>query len=195
MFKELGPLLRQRSVVMILTRLEDDAIRVNVIPKKLSESENQALTTPVSVFGTAEELDAQLPSTLSQFVGAHLELKNSLETAKEQMAAAAKAAKTVKPKTAPAPAPANTTSAKTQSAKAGTNKPAGEAATAAESQKPEVRKPEPSRTASLFDFGSSSAPVATASSASAYEDHDEEREILAEIEENDDTTDGADEAA
>jgi len=34
MFKELGPLLRQRTVVMILTRLEDDTIRVNVIPRK-----------------------------------------------------------------------------------------------------------------------------------------------------------------
>ena len=31
MFKELGPLLRQRTVVMILTRLEDDTVRVNVI--------------------------------------------------------------------------------------------------------------------------------------------------------------------
>ena len=42
MFKELGPLLRQRTVVMILTRLEDDTIRVNVIPRKLNESENDA---------------------------------------------------------------------------------------------------------------------------------------------------------
>jgi PRTRC genetic system protein E len=107
MFKELGPLLRQRTVVMILTRLEDDTIRVNVIPRKLNESENDALTTPLSVAGTAEELDAELPSALVQFVGAHLELKNTLESAKEQMAAAAKAAKAearskVAAKTAPA---------------------------------------------------------------------------------------------
>jgi PRTRC genetic system protein E len=106
MFKELGPLLRQRTVVMILTRLEDDTIRVNVIPRKLNESENDALTTPLSVAGTAEELDAELPSALVQFVGAHLELKNTLEAAKEQMAAAAKTAKAearskVTPKTAP----------------------------------------------------------------------------------------------
>ena len=106
MFKELGPLLRQRTVVMILTRLEDETIRVNVIPRKLNESDNDALTTPLSVVGTAEELDAQLPSALVQFVGAHLELRNTLETAKDQMAAAAKAAKAearskVTPKTAP----------------------------------------------------------------------------------------------
>ena len=55
MFKELGPLLRQRTVVLILTRLEDDTIRVNVIPRKLNESENDAFTTPLSVAGTAEE--------------------------------------------------------------------------------------------------------------------------------------------
>jgi hypothetical protein len=48
MFKELGPLLRQRTVVMILTRLEDDTIRVNVFPRMLNESENDALTTPLS---------------------------------------------------------------------------------------------------------------------------------------------------
>jgi len=49
LFKELGPLLRQRTVVMILTRLEDDTIRVNVIPRKLKRKRNDALTTPLSV--------------------------------------------------------------------------------------------------------------------------------------------------
>jgi PRTRC genetic system protein E len=57
MFKELAPLLRQRSVLLSLTRLEDDTIRVNVFPKKLADGENEALTTPLSVTGTAEELD------------------------------------------------------------------------------------------------------------------------------------------
>jgi hypothetical protein len=60
------------------------------------------------VAGTAEELDNQLPSALVQFVGAHIELNNTLESAKEQMAAAAKAAKAearskATPKTAPVP--------------------------------------------------------------------------------------------
>ena len=138
MFKELAPLLRQRSVFMTLSRLEDDTIRVNVVPKKLNDSENNALTTPVSITGTAEELDAQLPSTLSHFVGAHLELKNTLETAKEQMTAAAKQAKSEarsKPQS------------KSEPARVETNKPASEV------QKPaEPKKPEPPRTASLFDM-------------------------------------------
>src|ERR1700691_618726 len=133
MFKELCPLLRQRTVVMILTLLEDETIRVNVIPRKLNESENDALTTPLSVAGTAEELDAELPSALVQFVGAHLELSNTDETAKEQMAAASSAAKAepvskVTPKNAPP---------RTGSSPAERKKPADAAPKPAELTKPE----------------------------------------------------------
>src|SRR5438128_2110161 len=114
MFKELGPLLRQRAVVMILTRLEDDTIRVNVIPRKLNESVNDELTTTLCVTGKADDLDAQLPSALVQFVGAHLEVKNALETARNQMEAAAKAAKAeTRSKAASKMAPAKTESTQT----------------------------------------------------------------------------------
>jgi PRTRC genetic system protein E len=180
MFKELGPLLRQRTVVMILTRLEDDTIRVNFIPRKLNESENDALTTPLSVSGTAEELDAELPSALVQFVGAHLELKNTLESAKEQMAAAAKAAKTeARSKTA-----AKTATAKTEAVE--TSKPADQVL-----RPTELKKQEP-RNASLFDTG----PAQAAAPAPAS-DADEDDEILAEISENGptDESDDFDEAA
>jgi PRTRC genetic system protein E len=183
MFKELGPLLRQRTVVLILTRLEDETIRVNVIPRKLNESENDALTTPLSVAGTAEELDAELPSALVQFVGAHLELRNTLETAKEQMAAAAKTAKAearskAAPKTAPVPA---------EPAAAETKKPADAAPKAAE-----PKKQEPARNASLFDIGPSPESVPLCAS-----DASEEEEILAEADEDEptDESDDLDEAA
>ena len=183
MFKELGPLLRQRTVVMILTRLEDDTIRVNVIPRKLNESENDALTTPLSVAGTADELDAELPSALVQFVGAHLELRNTLETAKDQMAVAAKAAKAearskVTPKTAPVP---------TEPVGAETKKPAD-----AEPKPAEPRKQEPARNAILFDIG----PV-TAAAPVLASDTDEDEEILAEIAEDEPAgdADDSDEAA
>jgi len=182
MFKELGPLLRQRTVVMILTRLEDDTIRVNVIPRKLNEGENDALTTPLSVAGTAEELDSELPSALVQFVGAHLELKNTLETAKEQMAAAAKTAKAeARSKVASKPVPAQPEPAATQTKKS-----------ADEAPKPaEPRKQEPARNASLFDIG----PV-PASTPLSEPDADEEEEILAEADdEPTDEPDDLDEAA
>ena len=92
MFQQLIPLLRQRSVLLTVTSLEDDQIRVNVIPKKLKEGENSALTTPMSFTGTAAELDEQLPDAIVSFVASHLELKNTLARAKEEMDAAAKAA-------------------------------------------------------------------------------------------------------
>jgi PRTRC genetic system protein E len=182
MFKELGPLLRQRTVVMILTLLEDETIRVNVIPRKLNESENDAPTTPLSVAGTAEELDAELPSALVQFVGAHLELKNTLESAKEQMTAAGKAAKAeARSKTTSKPVPARTEPAATE-----TKKPADAAPKPAE-----ARKPEPAQNASLFDIGP--APESVLSPAS---DEDEEAEILAEADdEPTDESDDFDEAA
>jgi hypothetical protein len=114
------------------------------------------------VAGTAEELDNQLPSALVQFIGAHIELNNTLESAKEQMAAAAKAAKAearskATPKTAPVP---------TAPAGAETKKP-GEAA----SKPAEPRKQEPARNASLFDIGpaSESAPLSE-SDAEEYEE-------------------------
>jgi PRTRC genetic system protein E len=183
MFKELGPLLRQRTVVMILTRLEDDTIRVNVIPRKLNESENDALATPLSVAGTAEDLDNQLPSALVQFVGAHLELRNTLESAKEQMAAAAKAAKAeARSKTG-----AKTATDKSEAAAVETKKPSNDAPKPAES-----KKPEPARNASLFDIGPApgAAPVSTSNS-------DEDEEMFAEVTENEptDESDDFDEAA
>lgn len=93
MFKELAPLVRHRAVLFTISYLEDDLFRVNVIPKKVSDAENNALTTPVSITGTAEDLDKELPQTLLHFVSSHLELKNSLERAKAEMDEASKNAR------------------------------------------------------------------------------------------------------
>ena len=119
MFKELAPYLRQRAVLLTVTHLEDEKIRVNVVPQKLKDGENAALTTPLTVTGTAEELDRDLPPTVVNFVAAHLELKNTLDRAKAEMDAAAKAAqleahtknKASTTKAGPKPEPAKTESA------------------------------------------------------------------------------------
>ena len=92
MFKELAPVLRDRAVLMTVTLVDADQIRVNIVPKKLKDSDNDALTTPLSVTGTAEDLDAELSSTIVGFVGSHLQMKNTLEMAKAEMDAASKAA-------------------------------------------------------------------------------------------------------
>ena len=93
MFKELAPLVRHRAVLFTVSHVEDDQFRVNVIPKKIADGENDALTTPVSVTGTVEDLDKELPETLLHFVSSHRELKNSLERAKAEMEEASKAAR------------------------------------------------------------------------------------------------------
>jgi PRTRC genetic system protein E len=114
MFKELAPYLRQRAVLLTVTHLGEEQIRVNIVPQKLKDGENAALTTPLTVTGTAEELDRDLAETVINFVAAHLELKNTLDRAKAEMDAAAKAvqaetrskSKTSAAKAAPKPEPA-----------------------------------------------------------------------------------------
>ena len=159
MFKELAPYLRQRAVLLTVTHLEEDQIRVNVIPQKLKDGENAALTTPLTVTGTADELDNELPTTLVNFVSAHLQLRNTLDRAKAEIDAAAKTAQ------AEARSKAKTTAKK--------EPPKPETSTPADTPKQaQPVKEEPSRTASLFD---TPAPPATTATES-----DEEEEILAE---------------
>jgi PRTRC genetic system protein E len=158
MFKELAPYLRQRAVLLTVTHLGEDQIRVNVIPQKLKDGENAALTTPLTVSGTAEELDRDLPATLVNFVSAHLQLKNTLDRAKAEMDAAAK--------TAQAEARSKSKNPATKLA------PKPEPAIAAETTKPPTAQtpPEPPRSASLFDAPSSGLAA----------DLDEEEEIFRE---------------
>ncbi len=93
MFAELIPLLRKRSLLLTISVVEGDTIRATVVPQKASETEDNALTTPLAISGTAEELDRELPQQLVEFVGAHLQLQSTLASAKAEMDAAAKAAR------------------------------------------------------------------------------------------------------
>ena len=181
MFKELAPVLRHRAVLMTITFAEDDQIRVNVVPKKLKDDENKALTTPLTITGTADELDAELGPILVDFVAAHLQLKNTLKQAKEEMDAAAKAAQAearTKSKT-PAPGKKDATTSTSTNAK-----PAQIAKTPAE-----PAPPPPPRTASLFDIPAptptpaAAAPAQPAAAPVNIEpvEDDEEGEILTEI--------------
>ena len=96
MFQELMPLLAQRILLLTLSRVGDEQISVNIIPKPLKsdpQDDVSALTTPLRVTGTPKELDDQLPPQLAEFVETHLGLSSTLKSAKEQMEAAAKAAR------------------------------------------------------------------------------------------------------
>ena len=93
MFTELMPLLRKRRLLLTISLVEGDTIRATVVPQKASDTEDNALTTPLAITGTAEELDRDLPQQLVEFTGAHLQLQTTLASAKAEMDAAAKAAR------------------------------------------------------------------------------------------------------
>ena len=162
MFQQLVPLLRQRSILLTVTSLEEDQIRVNVLPKKLADGENAALTTPMSITGTAAELDAQLPDAIVSFVASHLELKNTLDRAKEEMAVAAKAAQD---------------EARNKSKTAKKTTPVAEPLKKDEQKAAVPTAPAPG----LFDM------PAPASARPIAADPDEEAEILAEIKQDEET--------
>jgi PRTRC genetic system protein E len=169
MFKELAPHLRQRAVLLTVTRLDDDQISVSIIPKKLQDGENTALTTPIKLTGTAEELDRDLPSSIVDFVASHLQLKSTLDRAKAEMDAAGKAAQ--------AEARAKKVPVKKEQPKAEASAPVT------------AVKPEQPKTFSLFDAPVTESPIA--------EDVDEEEEILAEASanEHEDESEDLDQAA
>jgi PRTRC genetic system protein E len=92
MFVELMPLLQERTLLITVARL-NDKVKVNVIPAKVKESDNQALTTPLSFTGSAEELDSDLGKHLASYVDSHLALGSTLAEAKAEMDAAARTAR------------------------------------------------------------------------------------------------------
>src|SRR5271157_3322700 len=109
MFTELMPLLRKRRLFLTISLIEGDTIRATVVPQKASDTEDNTLTTPLAITGTAEELDRELPQQLVEFTGAHIQLQSTLASAKAEMEAAAKAAreearkKTSRPSSASSP--------------------------------------------------------------------------------------------
>jgi PRTRC genetic system protein E len=165
MFKELVPILRNRAVLMTATALDDDQIRVNVVPKKMKDGDHDALTTPLSVTGTAEELDTQLAATLVGFVASHLQMKNALEKAKADMDVATKAAQAEA--RAKAKTPASKTPVKVEPIPA-----------AAVAQPTEPAKPAPARPASLFDAPSPTEEEEDSTADDGYTAEPEESEEM-----------------
>jgi PRTRC genetic system protein E len=113
MFRELMPLIENRPLSITVAALSGGRIRVNVVPQllekdskvndkvgysnkdkiaKVPESAINALTTPLSLTGTPEEIDQSLAHALTQFVESHGRLQHTLDEAREQIAEAVKAA-------------------------------------------------------------------------------------------------------
>jgi PRTRC genetic system protein E len=112
MFTELKQLLAKRSLTITVALLDNGQIRVNVVPhvrpedSKINEQIKystksevapvpeeaiKALTTPISITGTAEEIDAKFPALLSRYVESHVQLQETFDRASSEIADAVKA--------------------------------------------------------------------------------------------------------
>ena len=80
MFTELSPLLAGRTLVLTVAQIDNGLIRLNVIPKRQKENDSgeKALTTPLSVTGTAADLDRDLPAQLSGYASSMLQTGSTL---------------------------------------------------------------------------------------------------------------------
>ena len=93
MFIELLPILRNRTVMLTIALVNDQAIRVNVIPKRLKEGDSGdcALSTPLTVTGTPEELDREFSGQLVAFTGSVVRFGSNLSEIEAAHATAVKA--------------------------------------------------------------------------------------------------------
>ena len=106
MFIELVPLIEKRAITITVAALKDGHVRVNVVPAalaedskvnekigysskdkitKIPESAVHALTTPLSLTGAPDEIDARLAEQLK------VALQQSVDRAKQEIADAVKA--------------------------------------------------------------------------------------------------------
>src|SRR5437879_10306791 len=72
LFAQLMPMLADRTVMMIVSKADEQHLTVSVIPKRMKDSENAALATPFCCTGTPEELDRELPTQVREFVAGHV---------------------------------------------------------------------------------------------------------------------------
>lgn len=89
-FRGLAPMLTNRTVIMTIAAAANDCFMVSIIPKKIKDDENDVLTTPLCVTGTAEELDRDLPGQIREFVEVHTATASNIERIRQELAAAEK---------------------------------------------------------------------------------------------------------
>ena len=92
MFTELEPLLADRTLLLTPSTAPCGTIRVNIIPKcrKENDAAEKALAKPLSVTGTAAELDRELPAQITSYVQSIIETDSTLNQIREAHNAAVK---------------------------------------------------------------------------------------------------------
>ena len=91
LFQGLAPLLVNRTVIMTVTADGKGLLTLNVIPKKVKDDENDALTTALCITASAEELDRDLATQLREFTDVHAKAASNIQKVKDELAAAEKA--------------------------------------------------------------------------------------------------------
>ena len=91
-FVQLMPLLADRTLMVIVSKADDQHLTLSVVPKRMKDGESPALTTPLCCTGTPEELDRDLPNHLHDFVAGQVVLSNNLAQIQREREEAEKAA-------------------------------------------------------------------------------------------------------
>lgn len=101
MFTELLPLLADRTLILTIARIDDNLVRVNVVPKSVKDNDpgEKALTRPLSVTGSAADLDRDLAMQLTGFVESAIQTSSNLAHIQEAHKAAVKAVEAENKKT------------------------------------------------------------------------------------------------
>jgi PRTRC genetic system protein E len=95
MFSELMPVLQNTTVTLTISRIDDQLLRVNLIPKRKSDRENEAertLATPLTVTATAAELDQDFARQVLSFSSSYQRSAANIREIEEAHAAAVRAA-------------------------------------------------------------------------------------------------------
>ena len=90
MFTELGPVAKTSGSMITVSDVGDRGTAGKCHPRKLDadSDQNQALTTPLSITGSAEELDRELPGQLASFTESVTKTGSNLEELRTQHAPA-----------------------------------------------------------------------------------------------------------
>ena len=100
MFAELLPILKNRPLMLTIALVGDQAIQVNVIPKRLKDGDSgdNALTMPLTVTGTPDELDREFARQIVGFTDSFVKLGSNLSEIEAAHATAVKAVEAEKKK-------------------------------------------------------------------------------------------------
>ena len=91
LFQGLAPLLVNRTVILTVAANGKGLLTLNVIPKKVKDDESDALTTPLCITASPEELDRDLAVQLREFTDVHAKAATNIQLVKDELAAAEKA--------------------------------------------------------------------------------------------------------